>query len=427
MRGRITRRGLLASAAATAGALAVRTAPARAATPVPDGGGASVGGSSLVVNVRATAQARVRARAWPSARPEAAIETPWVTTNRSNAARIAIPGASVVGQGWSWQGDIQDPLGVTAPVADAVRTVPAWPSPGDPSAFAFAFGSCITHAWPAPAATHALDADPRFFALLGDMDYVDWGLPQNYMRYSKWFRNWMIRPEIAPIVDTRPILAVQDDHDYGLDECWAATVKTYAAQAFADLIPGAPYPAPTYRRWSLGEVDVWLLDCRRYKDPKPGQGGTFQNGKWMSVLRRVQRSWLLNGMAASTARVKVVLSPISFSFDWSSGERALVTQWVTANVAGTVIFCSGDRHAAAFVHSTREPRIWELLAGPLNNEIKHPVPVIPGLVWAENPGGRGHSNAVGIVEVDSLSATPAVTLRAVTDDGSTLHAETVAV
>jgi hypothetical protein len=79
------------------------------------------------------------------------------------------------------------------------------------------------------------------------------------------------------------------------------------------------------------------------------------------------------------------------------------------------------------VHDPAAPRIWELLACPINNPVKHPVPSVKGLLWSENPGGRAISNAVGLVEVDTASASPHVTLRAITDTGSTLHAITVKV
>jgi hypothetical protein len=52
---------------------------------------------------------------------------------------------------------------------------------------------------------------------------------------------------------------------------------------------------------------------------------------------------------------------------------------------------------------------------------------VKGLLWSENPGGRAISNAVGLVEVDTATASPHVTLRAITDTGSTLHAITVKV
>jgi PhoD-like phosphatase len=423
--GALNRKAFLGAAAAGTGELLVRSPIALASPPGPAGGAASVVDDHLQVNVRATGPGQVRARVWPTDSPTAAIVTPWYPTNASNAAQISVPDATMR-TAWSWQGEVQDSLGLSTPVADVVRTASSWPAAGTHSAFTFAFGACIIHTLPAPAMSHVHDHHPKFFAIIGDMDYVDLNTVQNYALYSKWFTNWFKRPEIAPMVGAHPIIGVQDDHDYGLDECWADTIKPYAAQAFADLVPGAPYPATTYRSWSIGDVDFWLLDCRRYKDPKLSQGGAFENGQWMSVIRSAQRTWLLNGLAASQARVKVILSPISFSCDWWWQEQQVIRSWVNHYVKGTVMFCTGDRHATAFVRNSSAPRIWEMLACPINNNVKHPISAtLPGLLWAENPGGRAISNAVGIVEVDTASAVPTVTLRAITDSGATLHAVTV--
>lgn len=422
---RLSRRRFLGSFGLAAGGALAYAPSALAAVPTPAGGGASVVRDHLQVNVRASAPARVRARAWLHGVPSSELVTPWQLTNASNAAQISLPGASL-NKAWSWRGEVQDRLGLTVAKADVARRVPGWPAPMTASAFTFGFGSCIIHSRAAPAMTHLPVHDPRFFAIIGDMDYVDRNSNQGYALYSKWFCNWLTRPEVAPLVATCPILGVQDDHDYGLNDCWADTYKHFTARAFADVIPGAPYPAPTYRRWSIGDLDVWMLDCRRYKDP-PASQGTWENGLWMSVLRSTQRNWLLNGLSASPARVKIVLSPMSFSCNWSAGEQRLVRQWINDHVHGTVIFCSGDRHATAFVHNPDAPRIWELLACPINNPVKHPVPSVKGLLWSENPGGRAISNAVGLVEVDTATAKPHVTLRAITDTGSTLHAITIRV
>ena len=187
-------------------------------SPQPAGGGASVVGDRIWVNVRASAPARVKARLWPSASPAQVIDTPWYSTNRSDAARIPIPAASIVGTDWSWQGVVQDPLRLAPPTADNVRTLPRWPDRGTRSAFTFAFGSCITHLYSAPVLQHAAAADPKFFAIIGDMDYVDFGPVQDYALWSKWFRAWISNQYVSPLVHKTPIMGVQDDHDYGLDD-----------------------------------------------------------------------------------------------------------------------------------------------------------------------------------------------------------------
>jgi alkaline phosphatase D len=213
---------------------------------------------------------------------------------------------------------------------------------------------------------------------------------------------------------------VQDDHDYGQDDADGRTVKTYAAQAYADVIPGAQWPGADYRRWSIGDVDFFLTDNRRYRDPP----APFENGTYRSVLGAQQRDWLLNGMAASTARVKVVFIPMTMAWYWSTGERDAVLQAIAARVQGTVIFCSGDKHAGAFIRHAN--RVWELLASPLENPVKHKTPAKPGVRYTENGTDKALWDVVGVVDVDTASA-HTVTLRLLRDTGDELHREVISV
>ncbi|HEV8156788.1 MAG TPA: hypothetical protein VGP67_14780, partial [Gaiellales bacterium] len=96
------------------------------------------------MNVRASAPARVRARAWLQGVSSSEMVTSWQMTNASNAAQISLPGASA-DKAWSWRGEVQDRLGLTVVKADADRRVPGWPAPMTASAFTFGFGSCIIH------------------------------------------------------------------------------------------------------------------------------------------------------------------------------------------------------------------------------------------------------------------------------------------
>jgi hypothetical protein len=420
MSSRFARRDFLGAAALGTTVAAVAARPARAGVAQPAGGGASVVGGEIWLNIRASAAARVSARLWPTGHPERMIVTKWYQTNRSHAARIPVPQALATDGPWSWQGLVQDPLGLTPPIADSVRTILDWPARGVAAAFTFAFGSCIIPGGAAPVLSHAAAAHPKFFAMIGDMSYADVGGTQDYARWSTAFQTFMRNPDAAQLIKAAPIMAMQDDHDYGLDECWANTWKLYTAEAYADVVPGTQYPNTSYRRFGLGDVDVWLLDCRRYKDPN---GGPYENGQWMSVIRKAQRDWLLYGLATSTALIKVILAPMTFGYYWQYRERTLVTQWIKDWVRGTVIFCTGDRHQTAFVRPAAN--VWELLACPINNPTKTVAHWIPNLIWVEHPGQTATSNAVGVVEIDTQTAKPYLTLRAVTDNGATLHAETV--
>ena len=269
----------------------------------------------------------------------------------------------------------------------------------------------------------AAAAHPVFFAMLGDLGYQDDPVlhpyAQTYPRYVELFRRILRRRDMIRLLEATPLYAVQDDHDYGQDDAWGTTVKPYAAQAYADVIPGARWPQPDYRRWSIGQVDFFLTDNRRYRDPP---SPPFENGAYRSVLGTRQRNWLLDGMAASNARVKVVFIPMTMTWYWSAGEQQEVLQAIADRVSGTVIFCSGDKHAGAFVRPS--DRVWELLASPLENPTKHRTPRKPGVIYTENGTDRALWDVVGLVDVDTASK-QRVTLRLVRDTGEELHREFV--
>jgi hypothetical protein len=424
--GSITRRRLLEGAlvAAASPIVARSSAALGAAGPVPDLSLSSVL-DGLIATVGTSGTARVRIRAWPTSDPSAAHVTGWKRTNAARAATLSLAGAASDGRAWSWQGDVQSPDGTSAIASTAVQKVPAR-AVSDPTSFTFAFGCCMTQRGEIPSLRVARSKSPIFFATVGDMGYKDspqaYPNTQNYAGYVDLFRTLLKNADFRPLLSQAPFYGMQDDHDYGKDGCDRYTVKSYAGQAYADLIPGGSWPDPAFRRWSIGDVDFFLTDNRRDKDPK---GGPYQNGRYMSVLGATQRAWLLNGLAASTARVKFVFIPMTMAWYWSKGERAEVRNQINDRVSGTVIFLSGDKHAGAFAHWPN--RIWEFLAAPLKNPVKHPTPSTWGVLWTENGTGRALHNCVGVVDVDTASAARTVTLRLVREDGVELHREVVAI
>ena len=262
-----------------------------------------------------------------------------------------------------------------------------------------------------------------FFAMLGDMGYADTtSATQNYALYAAQFRDFLAHPDVAPVLAHMPLFGMQDDHDYGLDDASRLTVKSYAAEAFADLIPGTQYPAATYRSWSIGQADFWLLDNRRYRDPKLGP---YENGKWPSVLGSVQRTWLLDGLRTSAARVKVILAPMTFTWYWRRAERDVLLNHVATNVSGTVIICSGDMHSGALRGLVRTCASWELLACPIYNRKKGATTAKEGVLWTENGTGVALYNVVGFVDIDTLSASPTCVLRLLHESGAELHREVI--
>jgi alkaline phosphatase D len=230
----------------------------------------------------------------------------------------------------------------------------------------------------------------------------------------------MTQDLMKPITASMPIFAVQDDHDYGADDGDRTTIEPFAAQAFADMIPGATYPGRNYRQWSVGEAAFFLTDNRRWKDP---EAGPFQNGRYMSVLGTRQRTWLLEELAASTAKVNFVFIPMTMAWYWSRAEAQEVQTFITQNVSGAVVFLSGDKHAGAVARYS--PSIWEFLASPMSNPTKHSTgPRTSAVIWTENGTGPALYNAYGLIDVDTL-VTQTCTLRLIREDGVEMHRQTV--
>jgi hypothetical protein len=429
--GHLSRRRFLAAGSIVAAGLPGLLAPDRASaatavTPVVLAATTLDEGGGLLAAVRTSSPAQVSMQAWPLADPRAVRKTAWVSTNAARVAKLSLPGAGTDGQAWAWRSSVRDPLApLEAPVKDVVRTIPASPPRGQASSFTFAFGCCTVGA-PGIAFTSLLRANPSFFALIGDVGYPDKGsmynpVAQNYAGYTESFARVLGHPRMAAITAAMPFFTVQDDHDYGHDDCDRTTAQAWAGSAFADLVPGGSFPAPNYRSWSVGDADFFLTDNRRWKDP---ESGPYENGRYMSVLGTTQRQWLLARLAASDAAVKFVFIPMTMAWFWSWAETKEVNDFITANVSGTVIFLSGDKHAGAVARST--PRIWEFLAAPLCNPTKHRTPSrSPAVIWTENGTGLALYNAYGLVDVDTLSA-GTCTLRLMREDGVEMHRQTVA-
>jgi len=112
---------------------------------------------------------------------------------------------------------------------------------------------------------HAAAADPKFFAIIGDMDLRRPRASSELRALVEVVQSMDEQQYVSPLVHKTPIMGVQDDHDYGLDGCWADTWKVYTAKAYADVIPGAQYPNAAIAAGAR-DVDCWLLGLRRYKD-----------------------------------------------------------------------------------------------------------------------------------------------------------------
>jgi len=100
---------------------------------------------------------------------------------------------------------------------------------------------------------------------------------------------------------------MKDDHDTLKDDCYPG--QTYGSltfqqglDLFKEQTPMGPLPYRTFR-WGK-DLQIWLLEGRDYRS-----ANTAPDGPAKTILGPAQKSWLTNGVRASDATFKLIISP----------------------------------------------------------------------------------------------------------------------
>ena len=292
------------------------------------------------------------------------------------------------------------------------------PPTGAPGTVTIAFGGCAGYT---PANERMWDTIaahwPQALLLLGDNVYID--LPEHpgpFHDYTYYQRQ--SRPEFRRLVSATPVYAVWDDHDAAFDDIWLGPYVDRPAwkQPMVEHFrrnwnnPGhgsASHPGVWFR-FSLGDVDFFLLDGRTYRT------NPFVEGRTM--LGPVQKAWLLDGLRASEATFKVIASPVAWADGakpgsrdtWSGfpGEREEIFRFVEENDVRGVVLLSSDRHRSEAWAIERESgyAFHDLLSGQLTNIHTHPIE--PGALFSYNL-----KDSFGLLTFETAGEEPRVTYR----------------
>jgi alkaline phosphatase D len=262
------------------------------------------------------------------------------------------------GQAAGGGGAADTPMTLTAASPAIVRTI--------------AFGSCARQDKPQPIWTAVGACKPDLFLFIGDNIYgdtEDMGVMQ-----AKYEQLGAI-PEFAAFRAACPILAVWDDHDFGVNDGGAEYSKRAESQRL--LLDFFAEPAESSRRHREGvygarvfgeaprRVQVIMLDTRYFRGPlkKRDDRGLRELGTYGSyepdaassstMLGDAQWKWL-DAQLRQPAEVRIIASSIQVvaeeqAFEkWENlpAERARLFDLIRATGAGGVIFVSGDRHRA---------------------------------------------------------------------------------
>ena len=301
------------------------------------------------------------------------------------------------------------------PPSYTLRTSPA---PGAPGTVTIAFGGCAGYTpqnermWDTIAA-HS----PRALLLLGDNVYID--LPEQpgpFHDYAYYQRQ--SRPEFRRLVSATPVYAVWDDHDAAFDDIWLGPYVDRPAwkqpmvehfrRNWNNPASGSASHPGVWFRFSLGDVDFFLLDGRTYR--------TNPFVEERTMLGPVQKAWLLDGLRASEATFKVIASPVAWadgakpgSRDTWSGfpeEREEIFRFVEENDVTGVVLLSSDRHRSEAWAIERESgyAFHDLLSGQLTNIHTHPIE--PGALFSYNL-----KDSFGLLTFETVGEDPRVTYR----------------
>lgn len=294
---------------------------------------------------------------------------------------------------------------------------------------------------------------PDFFLFVGDTIYADQRCGREAVPGADFvattlheFRLKHRYNRADPLVQTffrnTAVYAIWDDHEVRNDFSGPAEpLMPVGRQGFLDywpIIPSPEEPGRLYRRVRWGQLlELFILDTRQYRSLN-----SEPDGPGKSMLGATQRRWLLDGLAASDAVWKVVVTSVPLSVStgrvhrdgWANGSSASFPAGsptgfehellaIVRNLADhrvkNLIWIAADVHHAEIIRHTPRPDLtfYEFIAGPLSASRGHPGQLDHTL----NPMSlfaRGDFFNFGQVAIDSRG----LTVR-IYDEAGALHFE----
>jgi alkaline phosphatase D len=251
-------------------------------------------------------------------------------------------------------------------------------------------------------------------------------------------------PSLAAFLAQTPVSAIWDDHEVRND--FAGPVEPLmplGRRAFLEFWPLEPpreEPTRLYRRLRWGRtLELFILDTRQYRSPNH-----VPDGPDKTMLGAVQRRWLVDGVATSSAVWKIVVSSVPLSIptgrlardSWSNAspwgvpeegtgfatERdAIVRVWRERRVRNLVVLAADVHHAELIRHQPAPDFAFhEFVAGPLSASPGRPRPLDAGL-HPQSLFARGGVNNFGEITADA----DRLTVRIVDEEGQVLVTHTL--
>ncbi len=327
-----------------------------------------------------------------------------------------------------------------------------------------ALGSCARQDRPMPIWSAVSAFKPDVLLLLGDNIYGD---TEDMVVLRRKYDLLAADRGFGAVRNTVPIVAVWDDHDYGVNDGGREyPMRRESQQVFFDFF-GIPADSVvrkregTYRGLVVGpvgrRVQFICLDTRFHRSPLlaiPKDERVQGNGPYLpsndpkaTMLGSAQWDWLRAALR-KPAEVRIILSSIQFASaehgweHWGNlpAEREKLLRTIRESEANGVLVVSGDRHSAEISRipagddALRYP-LYDLTSSSLNQPIRETKPDGGNTDDKDDEpnrhrlGTRYHGANFGTIELDwesaAKGASPAVSLAIRDVDGKVVRSEAV--
>ncbi|MDQ3646730.1 MAG: alkaline phosphatase D family protein, partial [Actinomycetota bacterium] len=303
-----------------------------------------------------------------------------------------------------------------------IRSFRTPPAPGQE--VSFAFGSCSHSFSTSRSFDTAAGLGPYFFAHLGDFGYPQNPLGSAAATFSvgsfqdRWTR-MLARRSMTNLHRRAAWIMLQDDHDYGMENCWSGNVRRFTVPAFDELSGNL-----NARHFDVryGDMHCFFIDAHLHSDDP-----LAPDGPGHSMIGDGQKAWLKQSMSSSDAPLLILFSPMPF---WGAGFG--VTSWKSAfaqerrelldffaSLQGPdrrVVICSGNSHAQV-INRHSDPDggkdVIEFVSSETDKHLPKQLRSVPGDGVIDGTRSIKGAEAFGYVRLKAAGNNPRVELRAI--------------
>jgi len=294
----------------------------------------------------------------------------------------------------------------------AFRTMPLWQWRGPAPDFKVLTGSCAyinEDAFDRPGKPYGGGYEIYQAMANQQADLMLWMGDNLYFREADYAspsgmaaRYWHDRalPELQPLLQNTPQVAIWDDHDYGYNDSGSSFIfKQTSLNLFKNYWANPSYGLPetpgTFTKVSMNDADFFMLDDRWWRDAN----NQPEDDPHKQMFGQQQMRWLENALLESTARFKIIVAGGQMlnngdNFEgWNHfpTEQHAFLDWLAQTHTKGILFLSGDRHITELLKLERgkDYPLYEFTCSPLNSspakgEIDNPQRIAGTLVETRN-------------------------------------------